>query len=179
MKAKICGKEFELPEGIQLKGGVGNLRRESIGSKRSREQSQASETPAHAGKERALPVRSMPVIGEAPSAHSELYGWPKRADKWNFAYAQELDARKKAGDILEWWYEPHAWRIAEGVSHKADFMVHRESCGCPIIEIHEVKGYSRNLRDGITRFKVARDKYRCFVWRMMKREKGRFVEVTP
>ncbi|NJN35999.1 MAG: hypothetical protein HC794_01815 [Nitrospiraceae bacterium] len=92
---------------------------------------------------------------------------------------------RRRATILEWWYEPHAWRIAEGVSHKADFMVwkrvpHEDD---PFIyfgsiEIHEVKGYSRNLRDGITRFKVARDKYRCFTWRMIKREKGKFLEVT-
>jgi len=122
--------------------------------------------------------RKVEIKGKVKGESPELYGWPKRKDKWNYAYAQCLDAQKSAKVILDWWYEPHAWRIAEGISHKADFLVWlTDSWGEPRLEIHEVKGWSRNLRDGITRHKIARDRYPCFVWRMFKKEQGAFVEV--
>jgi len=74
MKARLMGKEFDLPEGLQLKGG----------------------------------------------ATRQVY-----RSKWEAAYAQELEAQKRAGEILDWWYEPFALKLTEGVRYRPDFLVYR------------------------------------------------------
>jgi hypothetical protein len=42
----------------------------------------------------------------------------------------------------------------------------------PLLEIIEVKGFSSNRRDGITRLKIAAALFPCFVWRLVWRTKG-------
>ena len=107
----------------------------------------------------------------------QLPGWPKPTDKWNYAYAQFLEMEKQAGRIRWWWYEPFSiWLVPpnkqerqRGVRHKVDYMVWENDLS---LSMTEVKGHSRNLRDGITRYIIAREMFPCFKWRLVKRERG-------
>ncbi|MDI3463671.1 MAG: hypothetical protein OJF50_002492 [Nitrospira sp.] len=111
--------------------------------------------------------------GAAPS----LPGWPKPTDKWNWSFCQFLDLERQAGRIKWFWYEPFSfWLVLpdrskgeRGVRHKVDFMIWYPDGMERRIQMVEVKGHSRNFRDGITRFKMARDKYPCFDWVIVKR----------
>jgi len=116
-----------------------------------------------------------PVPDGAVVAPSPLPGWPKPTDKWNYAYAQFLDLERHAGNIQHWWYEPVSlWLVRpnretkdQGVRHKVDFMVWQNDGSLTMIE---VKGHSRNLRDGITRYKIAREQFPCYTWRLVTRD---------
>lgn len=118
-------------------------------------------------KERTLIAGSIP-------APSPLPGWPKEQDKWNWSYAQFLDLERHAGNLKFWWYEPFSlWLVRpnkeakeQGVRHKVDFMIWGNDGALTMVE---VKGHSRNLRDGITRYKIARELFPCFQWKLVKR----------
>ena len=114
-----------------------------------------------------------PVKNVAPTVAS-----PQYRSKWEAAYANKLELEKRAGHITGWRYEPFSLWLPGKIRYKPDFMVWRE-CGDGYgkvarieIEIIEVKGWSRNRRDGITRLKIAAALFPCFVWRMVYRTKG-------
>jgi hypothetical protein len=118
--------------------------------------------------------------GTGPHAGSNPAPSPYKS-KWEAAYAAKLDLEKAAGVIKQWWYEPFSLWLPGKVRYKPDFLVQRADprfvvsvdCMTPtIMEIIEVKGWSRNRRDGITRLKIAAAIYSCFVWRMVYRTKG-------
>lgn len=134
--------------------------------------------------------RREPAIHKTTSQHSELAqppilpGWPNPTDKrnkWNYAYAQFLEIEKSAGNIRYWWYEsqsfwlvrPDKERKEQGLRHKVDFMIWENDGSITMVE---VKGYSRNLRDGITRYKIAREQYPCYKWRLVRLEKNGWVD---
>jgi hypothetical protein len=104
-----------------------------------------------------------------------LPGWPKRSDKWNYAYALFLELEKQAGHVKYWWFEPSSFWLPGEVRYKPDFMVWYP---CGPIEYVEVKGWSRNLRDGITRYKIAAATFPCFQWKMVKRKGHGWEEYT-
>ena len=60
--------------------------------------------------------------------------------------------------------------------YKPDFMIQR--VGRSMLEMVEVKGWSRNLRDGITRYKIAASLFPCFTWKMVKRKGHGWEEFT-
>lgn len=95
-------------------------------------------------------------------------GWPKETDKWNYSYAQFLELEKQAGRVLSWWFEPVSVWLPGQVRYKPDFMIQR--VGRSMLEMVEVKGWSKNLRDGITRYKIAASLFPCFTWKMVKRD---------
>lgn len=110
----------------------------------------------------------------APSP-TDVPGWPKKADKWNWAFAQHLDAQRQGG-IVQWWaFEPFSLWLPGNVRYKPDFFI--QYCD-PSKKLHfvEVKGWSRNLRDGITRYKIASALFPMFSWSMMKRKNGAWEE---
>ena len=94
--------------------------------------------------------------------------------KWEAAYASKLELEKAAGLIKQWWYEPFSLWLPGKVRYKPDFLI--EMPYIPGMERHleiiEVKGWSKNLRDGKTRLKIAAALFPCFVWRMVYRTKG-------
>jgi hypothetical protein len=90
--------------------------------------------------------------------------------KWEAQYAAKLDMEKQAGVIKAWWYEPFSLWLPGKVRYKPDFMI--EYIEGKSLEIVEVKGFSKNRRDGMTRLKVAAALFPCFVWRMVYRTKG-------
>lgn len=177
MKAKIMGRTIEIPD-ERVRGGVVGTRRESIGLKGVVEQSKASGTPVHTGKTPALPVRSMPIIGGAGSNPAPSPpGWPDKKDRWNYAYAQYLELERQAGGIVCWWFEPSSYWLPGGLRYKPDFLVWYPEADRKL-EYVEVKGWSRNIRDGITRYKIAASLFPCFTWKMVKRKGHGWEEYT-
>jgi hypothetical protein len=83
-------------------------------------------------------------------------------------YAGTLEARKLAGEIRLWRYEPFSMELAEGVRFRPDFeVVHNDGH----IELVEVKGpYVRE--DARIKFRVAVDKYVEYSWLWAQRQKG-------
>jgi hypothetical protein len=58
------------------------------------------------------------------------------------------------------------------VRYKPDFLVQYPDGLERRLEVIEVKGWSKNLRDGKTRLKIAAAIFSCFTWRMVYRTKG-------
>lgn len=75
--------------------------------------------------------RPEPVVPAKPAAARDgMNATEKR-------YADVLDAEKKAGDVLEWWFEPFSLRLAPSTYYRPDFLVMRSTGR---VELHEVKG---------------------------------------
>lgn len=114
-----------------------------------------------------LGIRSAKIAGSNPAPA------PYRS-KWEAAYASKLELEKHAGIIKAWWYEPFSLWLPGKVRYKPDFLI--EMPYIPGMERHleiiEVKGWSKNKRDGMTRLKIAAALFPCFVWRMVYRTKG-------
>ena len=92
--------------------------------------------------------------------------------KWESAFAAKLDLEKHAGIIRQWWYEPFSLWLPGEVRYRPDFLIQYADGLERRLEIVEVKGWSRNLRDGMTRLKVAAAVFPCFSWKLVKRTKG-------
>lgn len=97
--------------------------------------------------------------------------------KLEAAYDQYLAALKHAGVILEFWYHPLTLKLPGGPRYTPDFMVWPAEPGARV-QIHECKGFSKNMRDGMTRLKVASGLYRCFYWRLVRRIKSQWDVTT-
>ena len=89
--------------------------------------------------------------------------------KWEAAYAHKLQLALLAGEISGWWYEPWSMWLPGKVRYKPDFMVLYPSGEQHLLE---VKGWSKNLRDGMTRLKIAAAIFYGFKWFMVSRLKG-------
>lgn len=114
-------------------------------------------------KERATLARERGVKGAKPnvqfSAPAPIYD-----SKWEERYAKQLDTLKLAGEIVRWWYHPFSMWLPGKVRYTPDFMVQHHGH----IQIVEVKGWSKNLRDGMTRLKVAAGVFTCYQWTLAK-----------
>ena len=104
---------------------------------------------------------------------------PKFRSKWEASYASKLELEKRAGIIKAWWYEPFSLWLPGKVRYKPDFLVQQQTklyAGpdeyAYSLEIIEVKGWSKNRRDGMTRLKIAASLFPCFVWRLVYRTDG-------
>ncbi len=93
---------------------------------------------------------------------------PTYKSKWEAAYASKLDLEQKAGEVKRWWYEPFSIWLPGKVRYKPDFLV--EYTQGISMELVEVKGWSKNRRDGMTRLKIAAALFPCFVWRLVYRQ---------
>lgn len=178
VKARIYGKTVEIPD-ERMRGGVSRHTGTMTTSRAVKEG--VNSIVAHTSE------KSMECIGMPPSpvganpTPSPLPGWPKPTDKWNYAYAQFLELEKQAGRIKWWWYEPLPWGITLGGSedkkkYKPDFLVWYPDGLDRRLEFVEVKGFSKNVRDSITRYTVAKSLFPCFDWKMVKRERGGWVD---
>lgn len=92
-------------------------------------------------------------------------------NKTEAAYASYLDQLKYLKEIIDWRYEAIGFRLAKGTFHYPDFLVICKDR----IEIREVKGFLRD--DAAVKFKTCREMFPWFVWRMIKKEKGQWIEV--
>lgn len=91
-------------------------------------------------------------------------------------YAQRLELMKKAGVILDWRYEPFILILPGPRNrYKPDFLLEFPDRR---IEIHETKGYSRNIRAGIIKLKTAAGLNRWARFALVEREDGQWTERT-
>lgn len=97
---------------------------------------------------------------------------PSFRSKWESAYANKLALEQRAGIIKAYWYEPFSLWLPGKVRFKPDFLIQYPDGMEQRLEIVEVKGWSKNLRDGKTRLKIAAALFPCFVWRMVYKTKG-------
>jgi hypothetical protein len=133
----------------------------------------SNSTPRSMGRHEVQDVGTFPVVGLNPT-HSPY------KSKWEEQMAYELTIEKRIGTVKQWWYEPFSLWLPGGIRYKPDFLVQYADqlvypthiCAPPQLEIREIKGWSKNRRDGITRLKIAAALFPCFVWRMMWRNKG-------
>ena len=145
MRARIGSREVEIDEN-RVRGGVENTQgcpsRTLLGGPQR----------SLAGK-RILDTPQEPETIPAP-AHPYRSAWEAR-------YAQHLEILKRAGEIIDYWYEPIRFRLpGEANYYKSDFLIQFRSPLAPgfyhkWIEVHEVKGWSKNRREGITKLKTA------------------------
>lgn len=86
-------------------------------------------------------------------------------NKWESQFAQTLEARKQAGELIWWAFEPIRIRLADGAFYRPDFVtVDRQGR----TEIYEVKGHMREAAR--VRLKVAVEKlpYQFYIVRKHK-----------
>lgn len=74
---------------------------------------------------------------------------PGKMNKNEKKYADFLELRKKAGEIIRWVFEPLKFRLADNTFYSPDFMV----VTAEQIEIHEYKGHWED--DARVKIKVA------------------------
>lgn len=110
--------------------------------------------PGLAPQRRARNSRE-PVANPAPAP--PRYRSPLEAD-----YAQYLELLRRGTEISTWQYEPLMLRLPGGIRYTPDFLIihywiERGALfpEVPVIEFHEVKGWSKNRREGITKLKIA------------------------
>lgn len=89
------------------------------------------------------------------------------------AYADELEARKKSGEILDYKFEPITLKIAKDTRYTPDFFVMMADC---TLEFHEVKGHWQD--DAKVKIKVAAAQFPMFafnaIFKNTKKEGGGF-----
>lgn len=99
-------------------------------------------------------------------------------------FAETIERAKRAGLVKAFWYEPFSLWLPGRIRYKPDFLIQYAEapvytthvCAEPRLGIVEVKGWSRNLRDGITRMKMAAALFPCFTWKLVERKNGEWVE---
>ena len=79
------------------------------------------------------------------------------------AYAEMLELRKRAGDILDWKFNGIRFDLGGGAWYKPDFYVVRHDR----FEIVEVKGFKREA--AVVRFKAAAALFPHYHWTMIRR----------
>ena len=90
-------------------------------------------------------------------------------NKTEARYANILELRKRAGEILDFRFEPFGLRLAKTTYYHPDFLV-----VCPgHFEIHEVKGFWRE--DARAKIKVAAELFPWFKFLAVRSERGRWV----
>lgn len=75
-------------------------------------------------------------------------------NKTESEYAQHLEWRKRAGEIVWYRFESMKFRLADNTFYTPDFCVMRSD---GVLEMHEVKGYW--LDDARVKIKVAAEQY--------------------
>ena len=84
-------------------------------------------------------------------------------------YAQLLNLRKNAGEIMDWRFEPFGLRLAKLTFYHPDFLVVFPDH----FEIHEVKGFWRD--DARAKIKVAAELFPWFKFIAVEAKRGRYV----
>lgn len=101
---------------------------------------------------------------------------PRFDSKLEMAYDQYLAALKFAKEIREYWYHPITFHLPGGIRHKPDFVIWPKDSDR--LMIHECKGWSKNLRDGMTRLHIAGGIFVCYEWFLVKQVKGQWSITT-
>ena len=111
--------------------------------------------------------------------NEKLYPPPTKREydsKWEETYATELVMRKHAGLIRNYWYHPFSMWLPGKVRYTPDFMIeyHYEPYGKEkrLLEIVDVKGWHKNIREAMTKIRIASAIFDCFTWKLVKKQKG-------
>lgn len=78
---------------------------------------------------------------------------PGDMNKLEERYSAHLDLLKKAGQIVDFWFQPIKLRLAVKTFYTPDFLVVTKES----IEVHETKGFWED--DARVKIKVAADRY--------------------
>lgn len=113
-------------------------------------------------KRAAHPAR--PIATQARGRATKPAG---RMNQTEQAYADHLEARKRAGEIAWWAYEPWKFRLADKTFLTPDFGVMLAN---GVLECHEVKGYMED--DAAVKIKVAASQHWMFAWVVIRKIKG-------
>lgn len=62
-------------------------------------------------------------------------------NKTETARAIDLEAMKRAGQIVEWWYEKWTFKLADDLRYTPDFVIQKPD---GLLEVEEVKGFWRD-----------------------------------
>lgn len=155
------------PSLLNIKGDRATVRSSVVGGQRNgREEISPGRTTSSKQTAGSEKQNRLDQVGSNPTFA------PKFDSKTERAYFSYLSALKFGGEIVDFWFHPMTLALPGDVSHKPDFLVmvkHGER-----LQIHEVKGWSKNLRDGMTRFKIASAVYYCWDWMLVKQIKGRW-----
>lgn len=119
-----------------------------------------------------LGAHGSPASADPDATRSKLAPSPSYDSKWEERFAKQLEAEKLAGAIVRFWYHPFSMWLPGKVRYTPDFMIqhaHRDE-----LEIVEIKGWSRNIRDGMTRLKIAASIYPCYRWTLVRWSKQGF-----
>lgn len=95
---------------------------------------------------------------------------PGAMNKLEQAYAEHLNLRKLAGEVLGWWFEAVNLRLAKNTHLRIDFMVQLADGS---IEFHEVKGHWED--DSRAKVKIAASQYPLFRIVAVQRRKGEWI----
>ena len=79
-------------------------------------------------------------------------------NKTEAKYANLLESRRVAGEILSYHFEEIKFKIGHNCWYTPDFFVVKQNC----LEVHEVKGFMRD--DARVKIKAARYRYPWFNW---------------
>lgn len=113
----------------------------------------------------ALDGETVPVL---PSKHGRgVRRVPGEMNDTERAYADYLNVRKQAGEIIGWWFEPVTWKLARRTTYTPDFMVMLSS---EEIEFVDVKGFMED--DAAVKIKVAAAMFPFRFVLVKKRGKG-------
>ena len=106
-------------------------------------------------------------------------------NKWEEQYAVMLDLRHKAGEVSWWRAKPFTLRISERgstVRYTPDFALIEEKTvpewaggASSFFVVVEIKG--RRRKAGMMRYRLARDLFPFWTWRMEEMHKGAWREV--
>lgn len=94
---------------------------------------------------------------------------PGKMNKTEAAYAQVLEQRRLAGNIVWWAYEAITFKLAPDTRYTPDFVVQLHD---DTMEVHETKGFMRE--DSWIKLKVAAEKFpfRFFLVRQVPKKDG-------
>jgi hypothetical protein len=83
------------------------------------------------------------------------------------AYADILQAKKLAGEIIEWWFEDMTFVLADRCRFTPDFCVLHINGS---MELIDVKGSQPIEGDSLVKLKTAAAKFYCFDWTIAQRQ---------
>ncbi|MDE2022299.1 MAG: hypothetical protein KGI71_05320 [Patescibacteria group bacterium] len=98
------------------------------------------------------------TVSEASGSARRLASCPPYRSKWELTFADYLRGLLAAQQITWWSYEPVTLKLARGLRYTPDFLaqhVTRNPVQDPRLIFYEVKGWSKNRREGMAKLKMA------------------------
>lgn len=106
-------------------------------------------------------------MGKKPEKKKKATPYAPYKSLWELEYAQNLNQRLAAGEIIEWHYEALRFKIAHKTTYTPDFLVLYPNGSQELVE---VKGHLRESAN--VKFKTCADKFKGFKWSMQRKVKG-------